>query len=215
MKRVLAVLAAMALLAPPLSAQVGPASPPPAPKTVEVVLQTSMGDIVLAIETERAPVTAANFLRYVDQGRFDGIAFYRVMKLDWGEQPNGLIQAGTQGNPKRTLPPIRHEPSSQTGVTHVAGAISMARWAPGTATGDFSILLQPLDGMDANPAGKDEEARAGYAAFGKVVAGMEVVRAIHAAPVDPAKGEGWMKGQMLAMPVQIINARRAVAIKKP
>jgi peptidyl-prolyl cis-trans isomerase A (cyclophilin A) len=210
MKRRLALLAAAAFAAAPLAAQ-DRLSPPaqPAPATVEVVLQTTKGDIVLAIETERAPITAANFLRYVDQGRFDGIAFYRAMKLDWGEQPNGLIQAGTQGNPKRTLPPIRHEPSSLTGVKHVAGAISMARWAPGTAAGDFSILLQPLEGMDAIPDSPDPEAKAGYAAFGRVVSGMEVVRAIHAAPVDPAKGEGWMKGQMLAAPVRIVDARRA------
>lgn len=183
----------------------------PEPARVQVALETDMGEIVLAIETERAPVTSANFLRYVDEGRFNGIVFYRAMKLDWGEQPNGLIQAGTQGDPKRTLPPIAHEPSTQTGVKHVEGAISMARWAPGTAAGDFSILLRAMPSMDANPDGKDEEARAGYAAFGRVVKGMEVVLAIHAAPVDPDKGEGWMKGQMLAAPVRIVAARRVTA----
>jgi peptidyl-prolyl cis-trans isomerase A (cyclophilin A) len=183
----------------------------PEPATVQVVLETTMGEIVLAIETGRAPITAGNFLRYVDQGRFNGIAFYRAMKLDWGEQPNGLIQAGTQGDPRRSLPPIAHEPSTQTGVTHVAGAISMARWAPGTAAGDFSILLREMPSMDARPDGKDEEAKAGYAAFGRVVSGMDVVLAIHAAPVDPDKGEGWMKGQMLAEPVKVVAARRLTA----
>jgi peptidyl-prolyl cis-trans isomerase A (cyclophilin A) len=195
--------AALTLTAMPLAAQ-----STAAPKTVEVVLETTMGDIVLAIETERAPVTAANFLRYVDQGRFDGIAFYRSMKLTWGEQPNGLIQAGTQGDRKRTLPPIAHEPTSQTKVKHVAGSISMARWAPGTAAGDFSILLRALSSMDADPEGADEETRAGYAAFGHVVSGMDVVRSIHAAPADPQKGLGVMKGQMLAAPVKIIDTRR-------
>lgn len=175
-----------------------------------VVLETTMGDITAAIETERAPVTAANFLRYVDEGRFDGIVFYRTMRLDWGEQPNGLIQAGTQHDPKRVLPPIAHEPTSETGVLHIAGALSMARNAPGTATGDFSILLQEQPGMDADPASDDPELRAGYAAFGHVVEGMDVVRAIHAAPTDPDKGEGWMKGQMLADPVEIVEVRRVV-----
>ena len=84
----------------------------------------------------------------------------------------------------------------------------MARYAPGTATGYFSILLRALPSMDARPDCADEEARAGYAAFGHVVSGMDVVTAIHAAPVDPAKGEGWMKGQMLAAPVNIVDARR-------
>jgi peptidyl-prolyl cis-trans isomerase A (cyclophilin A) len=201
----LAWCAGALLFAAPLAAQ---DSVPPEPATTQVVLETTMGEIVLAIETERAPVTSANFLRYVDEGRLDGTVFYRAMKLNWGDQPNGLIQAGTQYDPKRTLPPIRHEPSSQTGVKHIAGAISMARYAPGTATGDFSILLRALPSMDARPDGADEEARAGYAAFGHVVSGMDVVTAIHAAPVDPAKGEGWMKGQMLAAPVKIVDARR-------
>lgn len=186
-------------------------SPEAEAETTLVVLETTMGDITAAIETERAPVTAANFLRYVDEGRFDGIVFYRAMRLDWGEQPNGLIQAGTQHDPKRVLPPIAHEPASETSVLHTAGALSMARNAPGTATGDFSILLQEQPGMDADPASDDPELRAGYAAFGHVVEGMDVVRAIHAAPTDPDKGEGWMKGQMLAEPVKIIEARRVEA----
>lgn len=190
------------LVAQPLTAQ--------EPATTLVALETSRGTITVAIETERAPVTGGNFLRYVDEKRFDGIAFYRAMRLDWGDQPNGLIQAGTQGDPKRTLPAIAHEPSNVTGVTHVQGALSMARFEPGTATGDFSILLQEQPSMDADPVSNDPELRAGYAAFGRVVAGMDVVEAIHGAPTDPAKGEGWMKGQMLAEPVRILRARRVV-----
>lgn len=202
--------AALTLVAASPRVEHDPSVRAPQPAIVEVVLETTKGDITLAIETARAPITAANFLRYVDEGRLDGVAFYRAMKLDWGTQPNGLIQAGTQNDPKRTLPPIAHEPSTQTGVRHVAGAISMARYAPGTAAGDFSILLQELSSMDADPNGKDDEAKAGYAAFGHVVSGMDVVQAIHAAPVDPEKGSGWMKGQMLAQPVRILDARRAV-----
>lgn len=187
-----------------------PSAPADQPETVLVVLETTMGDITAAIETERAPITAANFLRYVDEGRFDGTVFYRAMPLDWGEQPNGLIQAGTQHDPERVLPPIAHEPTSETGVTHVRGALSMARNAPGTATGDFSIMLQEQPGMDADPTSDDPELRAGYAAFGHVVEGMNVVEAIHAAPTDPNKGEGWLRGQMLADPVEIVEARRVV-----
>src|SRR5687768_1904797 len=80
--------------------------------TTNVVIETEVGDIVVALETERAPVTAANFLRYADEKRFDGIVFYRAMRLDWGEQPNGLVQAGTQFDPDRILPPIAHEPTN-------------------------------------------------------------------------------------------------------
>lgn len=202
----LRALAFLALLASPLSAQEPVDSA--ASGEVLVTLATTAGEITVAIESTRAPVTAANFLRYVDEKRFDGIVFYRAMRLDWGDQPNGLIQAGTQYDPDRTLPPIAHEPTSATGVLHKRGTLSMARYAPGTATGDFSILLQEQPSMDAVPASEDPEKQAGFAAFGHVVKGMEVVEAIHAMPTDPEKGEGWMKGQMLADPVRIVTARR-------
>ena len=179
-----------------------------AQETTNVVIKTALGDIIVALETERAPVSSANFLRYADEKRFDGIVFYRAMRLDWGEQPNGLVQGGTQWDPARVLPPIAHEPTSETGVRHVAGAISMARNEPGTATGDFSIMLADMPGLDADPSSDDPERRAGYAAFGRVIEGMDVVRAIFEAPTDPDKGEGWMKGQMLAAPVKILTVRR-------
>ncbi len=173
-----------------------------------VVLETTMGEIVVALETERAPITAGNFLRYVDEDRFDGTVFYRAMQLDWGDQPNGLIQAGTQNDPERILDPIAHEPTSETGVLHERGTLSMARFAPGSATGDFSIMLQEQPGMDADPDDEDPERRAGFAPFGRGVEGMDGGEAIHAAPVDPEKGEGWMQGQMLADPVVIVDIRR-------
>lgn len=179
------------------------------PEVVAVVLETSMGEITVDVEIERAPVSAGNFLRYVDEGRLDGTVFYRAMRLDWGDQPNGLIQGGTQYDPARILPPIAHERTSDTGLSHLRGALSMARYEPGTATGDFSIMLQTQPGMDADPDNADPALRDGYAAFGYVTAGMDVVEAIHAAPVDPEAGEGWMKGQMLAEPVRILRARRA------
>jgi len=179
------------------------------PQVVAVVLETSMGNITVEVDIERAPITAANFLRYVDQHRLDGTVFYRAMSLAWGEQPNGLIQGGTQYDPARILPPIAHERTSDTGLNHLRGAISMARYDPGTATGDFSIMLQTQPGMDADPDNADPALRDGYAAFGYVTDGMDVVEAIHAAPVDPDAGEGWMKGQMLAEPVRILHARRA------
>lgn len=199
------LFAAMLALCSPAIAQ----DPPEASfETVDVVLETTMGDIVVALETERAPITAANFLRYVDEKRFDGTVFYRAMKLDWGDQPNGLIQGGTQYDPARILDPIAHEPTNETGVTHKAGAISMARFDPGTANGDFSILLRDMPSLDAQPNSDNPDLRPGFAAFGHVVQGMDVVFAIHALPPDPDKGEGFLKGQMLADPVKIVRAYR-------
>jgi peptidyl-prolyl cis-trans isomerase A (cyclophilin A) len=198
-----------AVLTLALASAAGAQDAPAQPRTDLVVLETVLGNIALAIETERAPVTAANFLRYVDEHRFDGTVFYRAMRLAWGDQPNGLIQGGTQNDPKRVLPPIAHEPTSQTGLSHTAGAISMARYAPGTATGDFSIMVSDQPALDADPKGDTDDARAGFAVFGHVVSGLDVVRKIFAAPTDPEKGEGWMKGQMLAQPVTIVHARRA------
>ena len=200
-------LAALLALSAPVAAQTPEVAAEP--EVVPVVLETTMGNITLEVATERAPITAANFLRYVDEGRLDGTVFYRAMRLDWGDQPNGLIQGGTQYDPDRILPPIAHERTSDTGLKHLRGAISMARYDPGTATGDFSIMLQTQPGMDAKPSDPDPQFHDGYAVFGYVTAGMEVVEAIHAAPVDPEAGEGWMKGQMLAEPVQIVRAHRA------
>lgn len=180
----------------------------PTYETVEIVLETTVGAITVALETERAPITAANFLRYVDEGRFNGTVCYRAMHLKWGEPPNGLLQCGTQNHPDRILPPIAHEPTNETGLSHVNGALSMARFDPGTATGDFSIMIKDQRGLDANPSAEDPALRPGFAVFGRVISGMDVVHAIHASPIDPDLGEGWLKGQMLAEPVKIIGAYR-------
>jgi peptidyl-prolyl cis-trans isomerase A (cyclophilin A) len=178
----------------------------PAPASIKVVLKTTLGDIVLAVETERAPITAANFLRYVDQRRLDGSEFYRSVAVgDDGQY--GLIQGGLRGNPKRVLKPIAHESTAVTGLSHVSGAISMARADPGTATADFFIVIGDLVSLDAQPNGGDP----GYAVFGHVVDGMDVVHLIFGQPRSPTAGQGIMQGQMLAVPVKILTARRADA----
>lgn len=181
----------------------------PLPDVVRVVMVTDIGRIEIDLDHLHAPITVENFVRYVNLRRFDGIAFYRAMHLAWGNQPNGLIQTGLQNNPQKILRPIIHEPTNQTGVHHTAGSISMARFAPGTATADFSILLSDMPGLDADPAAQDPEARAGYAAFGHVVSGMDVVRRIWDAPLSPTAGEGALRGQMLANPVRVLTVRRA------
>ncbi len=188
------VLAAMALVAAPVAAQ--EALP-------RVALETSAGTIVIEVDPVRAPVTAANFLRYVDEGRLDGTVFYRGMALP-GD--TGLIQGGTNNDPERVLPPIAHEPTNETGLRHTDGVISMARYEPGTASGDFFIIVGDMRSLDAAPAASGDNT--GFAAFGSVVEGMDVVRAILAAPKSPTEGEGFMRGQMLDPRIEITDARR-------
>lgn len=197
----IAALLAMALQAAPIPAPA--AAPTPAPTvaaaTQKVVLTTDAGPITIAVDTERAPVTAANFLKYVDGKKLDGVAFYRAMNLGSGY---GLVQFGTRNDPKRTLPPIAHEPTSTTGLSHVDGAISMAMAKPGTAAGDFFVVIGDIKSMDATPTDP------GFAVFGRVVEGMDVIKRIMASPTSPTLGEGVMKGQMLDPVVKIATARR-------
>jgi peptidyl-prolyl cis-trans isomerase A (cyclophilin A) len=184
-------------------------APPPEPMgdVVRVELVTELGTITVDLFHKQAPITVANFVRYVDSGRYNGTAFYRAMKLDWGTQPNGIIQAGVR-DPAKLMKPIAHEPTNVTGIKHTAGTLSMARLAPGTAQSDFSILMSDLVGFDADPASTNPESRAGYAAFGRVVTGMEVARKIFEAPRSATLGQGVMRGQMLAPPIKVLKARR-------
>lgn len=197
----------MAQTTPPPPALTTPAPAPTPAATVRVTLTTSLGPIVIALETERAPVTAANFLRYVDQRRFDGIAFYRAVDLGRGY---GLVQGGARNDPRRVLRPIAHEPTSQTGLSHRDGAISMARGAPGSANGDFFITVGDLRSLDAQPGQPGENL--GFAVFGHIVEGMDIVRQILGQPVSPTAGaDSGMVGQILAAPIRIISARRTAA----
>lgn len=196
---------ALAQQAPPspAAADAATAAPPAAAATVRVVLHTALGNIALALEKDRAPITVNNFLHYVDQKRFDGSNFYRAMKIG-DEGQYGLIQGGLQGNSRLVFRPIAHEPTSLTGLSHMNGAISMARAEPGTATADFFIVIGDLDSLDAHPESGDP----GYAVFGRVVEGMDVVEAILEQPTSPDAAEAVMKGQMLAKPVKVIMVRR-------
>ncbi|MGZ9114574.1 MAG: peptidylprolyl isomerase [Brevundimonas sp.] len=196
-RRSLLSLALCLALAPTLAA----AQEPAVAAAVRVAIETSAGTI-LAETDPRAPVTSANFLRYVDEGRFNGTTFYRGMVLS---PAAGLIQGGTSGAPERVLPPIAHEPTGETGLSHTDGALSMARFDPGTATGDFFIIVGDVSSLDA---GKSAPGDPGFAVFGRVVEGMDVVRQILAAPKSPTEGEGFMRGQMLDPRIQIISARR-------
>ena len=168
-------------------------------------LQTGLGLIVVELQPDRAPLTCANFLRYVDGGRYDGASFYRASRTK-GAPTTGLIEGGLQNNPAKLLAPIAHESTAMTGLRHEDGVISMAREAPGTATADVFICVGPAAYLDAHPGAPGDNV--GYAAFGRVVAGMEVVRAILASPTGQEARNPVMRGQMLAPSIPILTAQR-------
>lgn len=198
-RRTFLAAAALALLPAPLAAQ-------PAPAPVRVLLQTGEGPITVELYRDKAPVTVANFLKYVDQKRLDGASFYRAARAEGAPPDYGLVQFGVRNNPKKLLPPIKHEPTSQTGLSHLSGTLSMARSAPGTAAGDIFIVVGDMTSLDADPKAAGDNL--GFAAFGRVVEGMDLVKRILAAPISPTAGEGAFKGQILARPVVISSARR-------
>lgn len=178
-RRLVRRLAAMVIAALPAGVQ--------AQANPRVRIDTDLGPIVVEVYKDRAPVTAANFLRYVAEQRYDGGAFYRVVTMK--NQPTSpvkieVIQGGIDMDSTRRLPPIMHETNDKTGIKHEDGTISMARGAPGSASSEFFFCIgaQPeLDfGGKRNPDGQ------GFAAFGKVVQGMDLVRRIQQMPADDA-----------------------------
>jgi peptidyl-prolyl cis-trans isomerase A (cyclophilin A) len=164
-----------------------------------VLIGTEKGDIVVEVDLARAPVTAANFLRYVDAGLYDGSTIHRTVTLT--NQPNDAVRIeviqGGQLAPQKEFSPIAHETTAATGLRHVDGAVSMARSAPGSATSSFFICINDQPELDfggrRNPDGQ------GFAAFGRVVEGMDVVRAIQVLPAQ---------GQQLSPLVKILTVRR-------
>lgn len=198
--RILSIMALLisCFLTSPLTSPVSSA-----PDEVLVRIETDLGAIVVAIDPGRAPVTAANFLRYVDAGHYEGGRFHRTVRRNPDNQPVSpvkieVIQAGVaRGRERDGFAPVRLERTGVTGLRHLDGVISMARLGPDTATSDFFICVgdQPeLDlGGRRNPDGQ------GFAAFGRVVEGMEVVRRIHQSPVSE---------QSLNPPITIRGIRR-------
>jgi peptidyl-prolyl cis-trans isomerase A (cyclophilin A) len=167
---------------------------------VTLLVRTDAGEFVVEVDIDRAPLTAANFLRYVDAGRYDGGQFHRTVTLS--NQPDNtvkieVVQAGRAPGGER-WPAIPIERTSVTGLKHLKGTISMARNGPDTAVSDFFICLSDQPSLDfggaRNPDGQ------GFAAFGRVIRGMEVVERIHRAPNIDA--------QRLTPPVRIISIAR-------
>lgn len=179
------VLAAGMLLA----AGCGPSNP-------QVDLRTPFGMIRIEVDSVRAPRTAANFLRYVDEGRLDSASFYRVRKeeAELMQKGTAVVQGGLwRGDTTRFLPPIPLESTQQTGLRHTDGVVSLARFGVNSGRGEFFVVIGDQPHLDYR--GPD---RPGYAAFGRVVEGMDLVRQIQRLPV---------RGEQLARPIPFSAAR--------
>ena len=168
---------------------------------VRVVLETELGEIELELDAARAPVSVANFLKYVDAGKYGGGIFHRTVRPDNQKThavPIAVVQAQSNARrPEDLFPPIPLERTSTTGLRHVDGTVSMARTAPDTATDHFFICIGDQPELDFG--GKRNKDGQGFAAFGRVVRGMDVVRKIQVASAD---------GERLTPPVGILRARR-------
>jgi peptidyl-prolyl cis-trans isomerase A (cyclophilin A) len=165
----------------------------------KVLIKTELGEIAVEIYQDKAPVTAANFLKYVDAKLFDGSVFHRTVTLD--NQPNSPVKIeviqGGQLSADKSFPAIKLERTSITGIKHLDGVISMARSGPDTATSSFFFCINDQPGLDFG--GKRNPDGQGFAAFGRVIAGMEVVRTIQKRPAD---------SQNLKPPVKILSIAR-------
>ena len=181
----------------------------PGAKPVRVRVQTTLGDIVLELDPAKAPGTTANFLKYVDAGHYDGGTFHRTVKMD--NQPEStikieVIQAGVNENvAKSGFPAIPLERTSVTGLKHVDGAVSMARGTADSATSGWFICINDQPSLDfggqRNPDGQ------GFAAFGRVVSGMDVVRKIQRAPSSTNRTTN-PEAQRLTPPITVTKVAR-------
>lgn len=145
-----------------------------------VIIKTELGDITVELFADRAPVTVSNFLQYIDSSLFDNASFYRVVRAD--NQPKdsvkiAVVQGGRSQSRIKGFAPIKMETTSTTGILHKDGVLSMARTTPNSATSEFSICVGDQPELDFG--GKRNKDGQGFAAFGKVIGGSDVVKKIH------------------------------------
>ena len=202
------VLLVLILAASGAAAQ-GATSPP-----VVVVFETDKGSIEIEVDAQHAPVTAANFLKYVDGRFYDGGVINRAVRPDTTVRHDveiQVIQFQIDRNRRRDeFPPIALERTSATGLKHVDGTVSMARNGPDTATASFSIVIGDQPEMDF--AGKRNPDGQGFAVFGRVVRGMDVVKAIQKSPTGQ---RGQYGTETLDPPIRIVRAHRKYDERDP
>lgn len=164
-----------------------------------VLIKTELGDIKVELYKDKAPISVDNFLKYVDNGLYQNSTFYRTVTLN--NQPNDSIKIeviqGGMYEEEKSFPPIKHETTKQTGILHKNGVISYARLDPGTASSEFFICINGQPELDYG--GKRNPDRQGFAAFGKVIDGMDIVLKIQHQPAE---------GQMLNPQIKIFNIER-------
>ncbi|MEM7728645.1 MAG: peptidylprolyl isomerase [Pseudomonadota bacterium] len=180
----------------------------PADTDPNVVLQTELGEIEIEVYPDRAPLSAGDFLKYVDEGLYDGEGFYRVVRADNDARGQGmsLIQGGVIGDEFDT-PPIAHERTTETGLSNVRGVVSIARLEPGTGSAGF-FFINIGDNSFLDTGGMRNPDGEGYATFGRVVRGMDVVEAIQAGDTGAKSPYAVTDTQYLTEPVIITRAFR-------
>ena len=202
-------------------AEAPPAKTPPvetAEATVNVVLETALGEIEVELYAERAPLSVAQFLRYVDGGHYAGAAFYRATHTAGGDAHDVvqgglrslpmLVRDGGEAEEELPFPPIPHETTHDTGIRNERGTLAYARNDPGTANSEIFFNVGDNFVLDTD-AGDPTRDGYGYATFGRVVGGMEVLDEIHGLPTDAPAASEMVQGQILNDPVPILGARRA------
>ena len=179
-------------------------------KPVQVVLETTRGNIEVEVYTDKAPHSAGSFLKFLDEGRFEGGAFYRVVRPDNdnGDPAITVVQGGVLDLATIELEdPVPHETTEQTGIRHVDGVVSLGRSEPGTGSGGlFFIAIGDQPALDFGASRYDDEQ--GFAAFGQVVSGMDVVKAINTLQETREVEDPYMRDQILIDPVVITRAYR-------
>ncbi|EED36565.1 peptidyl-prolyl cis-trans isomerase, cyclophilin type [Luminiphilus syltensis NOR5-1B] len=202
--RPLRLLALLTLLGAPVSTWAD---------THRVSMVTEAGTIELALDADVAPVTVANFLSYIDAGAFEGGSFYRTVspENDNGSPPISVIQGGAREDAPR-MAPIAHESTEDTGILHRDGVISMGRYEVGSADAEFFICIGDQPGLDFGAVRNPD--KQGFAAFGRVVEGMAVVRDIHGRATDSAADDPYVANQLLREPVLIESVTVTPIIKQ-
>lgn len=175
-------------------------------------MSTSEGDIVIELAMQDAPLTAANFLALVDGAHLDGALFYRTVypDNDNGTPPISVIQGGL-GDGSDAFQTVAHETTEKTGILHKDGVVSMARGDPGTASTEFFICIGDQPALDFG--GNRNTDQLGFAAFGRVVDGMDIVEAIHNSPSNAPVDDDYFKGQILEDPVLIKRVTRKIRLQ--
>lgn len=192
--------------------------PPAEERTVRVVFETADGEIEVALYPDRAPLSVAQFLRYVDGGHYAGASFYRATRTEAGAAFD-IVQGGLRRLPMLTgdegdaeaeppFPPIPHETTDDTGIRNERGVLAYARRDPGTANSEFFFNLGDSRVLNTGEGGPDRDGF-GYATFGRVVRGLEVLDAIRQLPTDAPTEVEVVQGQILNDPVPILRLRRA------